>query len=147
MRRTSQISGPKARAGGRRRSSGFSMVEMLVAIGVVLVTTLAGFVTQVQSFDLIDSSRDSTVAVTDLEVCVEEIISFSADAIPGEFQTGVPIAAYTGLHLPNQQIVPTYPNYAGVGQVPDTLEITLTMTWDDRRGRPQRLTVTTAKSR
>ena len=147
MRRRIQFRVPEARGSARRASPGFSMVEMLVAIGVVMVTTLAGFVTQVQSFDLIDSSRDSVVAVTDLEVCVEEVLATSADGIPDAFPAGAPIAAYSGLHLPNQIIVPTYPNYAGIGDVPDTLEIVLTMTWDDRRGRPQILTVTTAKTR
>ncbi|MEL6429346.1 MAG: prepilin-type N-terminal cleavage/methylation domain-containing protein [Planctomycetota bacterium] len=135
------------RTGRGRARSGFSMVELLVAIGVLMVATLAAFSTQLKSFQLIDSSRDSTVAMTDLEVCMEEVLTRTVDAIPGEFPEGAPIDGFTGLHLPQQRIVPAYPNYAGFGPSPDVLEVVLTSSWVDGRGRPQAMTLSTAKAR
>lgn len=123
------------------------MLELVVAIGVLMVATLAAFGTQIRSFQLIDSSRDSTIAMTDLEVCMEELLTRTADAIPVAFPEAVAIAAFTDVHLREQRIVPAYPNYAGVGPVPETLEIVLTSTWNDGRDRPQTMTLATMKAR
>lgn len=123
------------------------MLELVVAIAVLVVGTMAAFGTQIRSYQVIDASRGSNVIVTDLEMAMEEVVTRTADAIPGTFPEGVPMAAYSDLHLDGQRIVPAYPNYAGVGPVPDPLDIVLTATWTDGRGRPQRMTLATIKTR
>jgi hypothetical protein len=52
------------------------------------------------------------------------------------FQAGQPVVAYEGLHLRDQRLVATYPNFAG-GLVPNSLQVCLTMTWLDANGNPR----------
>lgn len=147
--RGSWAAGPRAgtRAPVARGRAGFTMLELMVAIGILLVATLAAFGSQVRSFDLLGASQDAAVAMTDLEVCMEEVLTRTADAIPTAYPPAEPIAVFDDLHLPQQRIVPTYPGLVAGGAVPDPLEIILTATWNDRRGRPQTLRLTTIKTR
>ena len=134
----------------RRRRAGFTMLELLISISVLLVATVAAFGSQIASFGVIDSSRDSSVAMTDLEVCMERMLALSADEIVAsgsDYQPGQPIAEFTELHLAGRQIVPSYPNYPGAGTPPDPLDVVLTATWLDSRGRQQRLTLSTQITR
>ncbi len=123
------------------------MLELVVAIAILLVATLAAFGSQVKSFELMDSSRDAASAMTDLEVCMEEILTRTADEMPVAFPPGTSIPGYDGLHLASERIVPQYPGYVAGGAVPDPLEIVLTATWNDGRSRPQRATLSTIKTR
>lgn len=136
-----------ARPRGPRARGGFTMLELMVAIGILLVATLAAFGSQVRSFELLGASQDAAVAMTDLEVCMEEVLTRTADAIPDAFPPMESIPAFDDLHLPQQRIVPTYAGLVAGGAVPDPLEIVLTATWNDRRGRPQSLRLTTIKTR
>lgn len=131
----------------RGRQSGFSMLELVVAIAILLVSTLAAFASQVKSHELMDSSRDSASAMTDLEVCIEELLTRTADEMPVAFPPGDSVPGYDDLHLPAESIVPQYPGFVAGGAVPDPLEIVLTATWNDGRGRPQRATLATIKTR
>lgn len=133
--------------GGRARRSGFTMLELMIAIVVLLVGTLAAFATQVQSFKLIDASRDAAVAMTDLEVCLEELLALPADDIPVAFPPDTSIPAFEGLHLEDQRIVPTYPGYTAGNPIPAPLEIVLMSSWTDRGGHPRTADLVTVKSR
>ena len=123
------------------------MLELTVAIGVLLVATLAAFGAQVTSSQLIDSSRDSAVIVNDLELAMEQLLLESIDDMPNEYPAGQSLANFDGLHLAGEQIVPTFPGYSGSGPIPDPLDIVLTAQWLDPRGRAQSLTLTTMKTR
>ena len=136
--------------GARPRSSaagGFSLLELTVAIGVLLVATLAAFSSQVQSFVLIESSRDAAVAMTDLEVCMEDVLARTADEIPAVFPAGEPIPGFEGLHLNAERIVPAYPGLEEGGAAPDPLQIDLVATWNDRRKRAKTMRLTTIRIR
>ena len=151
MGRKSRVAGRGGRnhtrgALGRRRS-GFTMVELIVATSILLLATAAAFGSQLASFGMIDSSRDASVAMNDLEACMEQVLTQSADNIPLRFPAGERIAGFNELHLRGQVVVPSYPNYAGAGDVPDPLDIVLTSTWLDGRGRPQLLTLSTQVTR
>ena len=132
---------------GRRSRAGFTMIELLVAITVLLVSLAAAFGSQVASFGLIDSSRDSTLAMAELERCMEEVLTKSSDNIPVDYPAGESIAGYENVRLRQQSIVTRFPGYSGSGAIPDPLEVVLQATWLDSRGRPQRLTLTTQVSR
>ena len=131
----------------RSAAAGFSLLELTVAIGVLLVATLAAFSSQVQSFALIESSRDAAVAMTDLEVCMEKVLTRTADEIPAAFPEGEPIADFDGLHLDAESIVPTYPGLEEGGPAPDPLQIDLVATWNDRRRRAKSMRLTTIRTR
>lgn len=146
-----QVESPGAgcRVGTRRPGArdGFTLIELMVAIAVLLVGALAAFGTQVTSSQMIDFSRDVTVAVNDLEMCMEEMLLQSADDMPIVYPQGAPVAGYTSLHLRNEDIVPMYINWNPGDPIPDPLEIRLTASWLDGAGRIQRQTLITAKSR
>ncbi|MDB4538663.1 type II secretion system GspH family protein [bacterium] len=130
-----------------RARSGFTMIELLVAITVLLISLAAAFGSQVVSFGLIDSSRDSTLAMTELERCMEEVLTKSSDNIPVDYPAGEPIPGYDDVRLRQQSIVPSFSGYSGSGAIPDPLEVALEATWLDSRGRLQRLNLTTQVAR
>ena len=123
------------------------MVELAVAVGILMIVNVGAFGTLLQSFDLIKSSRGSNVAMTDLEVCMEQVLAETVDAIPVEFPEGAEIPGFTELHLSGQRITPSYPNLTGSSSTQPVLDIVLTSTWLDDRGRPRSLTLSTAQSR
>jgi prepilin-type N-terminal cleavage/methylation domain-containing protein len=127
--------------------AGFTMIELLVAITVLLISLAAAFGSQVASFGVIDSSRDSTLAMTELERCMEEVLTKSSDNIPVDYPEGQPIPGYEGVRLREQSISTRFPGYSGGAAIPDPLEVVLEATWLDSRSRPQRLTLTTQVAR
>ena len=138
---------PRGGARLQRRCSGFTMIELLVAITVLLVSLAAAFGSQVASFGVIGSSRDSTLAMAELERCMEEVLTKSSDNIPVDYPEGDPIPGYGDVRLKQQAIAPRYPDYSGSGAIPDPLDVVLEATWLDDRGRLQRLTLTTTVAR
>ena len=135
--------------GCRGPRAGFTLLEILIAVAVLIVAVTAAFATQLSSLNLLHTARETNTAMADLENAMERALALATDQIPvpgSAFQAGQPIAAFAGLHLDNQSIVATYPGYAG-GAVPDPLEIVLTMTWDDWVGRPRTMRLSTMKVR
>lgn len=130
--------------------AGFTMVEVMVSVGVLLVSVMAAFGSQLTSFRLMTASRESDVAIGDLAACMEELLLLPVDAIPiatSEYAADQPIARYEGLHLRDQRIVASYPDYVAGGAVPDPLQIRLTGTWTDPRGGARRLEMRSLKVR
>ncbi|MGK0219247.1 MAG: prepilin-type N-terminal cleavage/methylation domain-containing protein [Planctomycetota bacterium] len=122
---------------GQRRA-GVSMIEMLIAIGVLLVAVGGSYVSQLTSMGVIEQSRDRAQALMDLEACMEQVVLLPSASLPvagSSFEHGVPVAMYEGLHLSEQRIVVTYPEFDPALEVPDPLQVVLTATWEDRLGR------------
>jgi prepilin-type N-terminal cleavage/methylation domain-containing protein len=134
-------------SGPRREKAGFTLIELTVAIAILLVGALAAFATQVMSGQIIDSSEDVTVVISDLEACMEEMLLQPAGDMPGLYPEGVEVPGYDGLHVRNEGIIPNYLNWADGDPLPDILEIELAATWLDSRGRIQRQSLVTAKAR
>ena len=137
------------RPGGRRASGGFTLVELMIAITVMMVAVLATFVTQLSSHNLMRTARDTNVAMGDLQAAIEQVLVFPCNQLPqptGRFPNGQAIAAFDGLHLANERIVVTYPGYAG-GAIPDPLQIVLTLTFNDHAGRQRVLRLASMKTR
>lgn len=129
---------------------GFSLYELTIAIGVLLVGILVALQSQVGSTHLVQTTRETDIASSDLQSAMERILLLSPDHIPvagSVFQAGVPIAAFTDLHLNEERIVPSYPGYAGGATVPDPLQIELTLSWQDFQGRSRMMHLACTKTR
>lgn len=133
----------KRRAGNQ---AGFSLLELMIAVVLLAIGVLSAFYGQVSSLNLLRAARERNTIMSDLEACMETILSEPLTDIPGEFPPGVSVPAFDGLNLDSQQLVPTYPGFAG-GPVPEPLEILLTATWDDWRGRPQAIRLASVRTR
>ena len=134
----------------RNRASGFSLYELLIAVGVLLVGVLVTLQTQATSLDLVRTTRETDTATSDLQAAMEQILLRPLDQIPvagSAYAAGQPITAFNDLHLRNERLVPTYPNYAGGTSVPDPLQIELTLTWNDFKGRARTMRIASTRTR
>lgn len=132
------------------RAAGLTLYELMIAVTILLVAILTTLRSQAISLDLVQTTAETDEATSDLQACMEQILLRSPDQIPiagSQYAAGQPIAAYSDLHLSNERIVPTYPNYAGGAIVPDPLQIRLTLTWTDFKGRNRTLRMSTTRTR
>ena len=134
----------------KRHQAGFRMVEVMLALSVLLVAVLGAFSSQAASSNLIRISRETDLALADLQACMEQALTLTTDDLPivgSLFEDGQPVALYEDLNLEGESIVTTYPDYV-VGQtIPDPLEIVLTLTWNDYGTRPRTVTLRSVKVR
>lgn len=140
--------GSRIRQGSR--SAGFTVIELMLGIGVLLVAVLGALGSQLVSHDLVQVTRETDAATTDLQAAMEQLLLDTSDEIPvagSPFQSGQPIAAFENLHLKDERIVATYPGYTPGLAVPDPLQIVLTATWTDFRGRPRNMRIACLKTR
>jgi hypothetical protein len=116
----------------------------------VLMIAVAGTTAVQVSFNrLAATSAETSAGMADLQACMERMLLEAPADLPiagSDYEDGVPIAAYTDLHLDGETITPTYPDYAG-GVVPDPLEIVLTLTFLDHQGRRRTLRLASMKTR
>ncbi|MDF1839542.1 MAG: hypothetical protein P1V35_16860, partial [Planctomycetota bacterium] len=82
-------------------------------------------------------SRDISVAMADLEACMDQIRLTPVDALAvagSVYEHGVSVAQFEDLHLRDQRIVVTYPGYVVGGALPDPLEVFVQASWTPSRG-------------
>ena len=142
------VSAPVSHIAGR--NAGIAVVEVLGGLAVFAIVLLAAFQSQLSSFAVTKSSRELSTAAADLEGAMESLLVLPTDEIPvagSEFEEGQPVTRFTDLHLPNQTVVATYPDYTPGGPVPDQLVIVLTLSWTDARGRARQIQARTVKLR
>lgn len=139
-----RVQGNRPRVAGAR--AGFSLLELMIAVVLLAIGVLSAFYGQVSALNLLRGMRERNTAMSDLEACMETILAEPLLDIPGNFPGDVPVPAYNDLHLNAQQLTPSYPGFAG-GPVPEPLEILLTATWDDWRGRPQTIRLASVRTR
>lgn len=127
------------------------MMELMVAVGVLLVAVLTAFGSQLTSMNLVSTSRETDTAITELQACMESVLTVEADKIPlasSDYAAGEEIDGYDALS--NASMVANYPGFP-VGSndprdVPDPLEIVLILTWNDAKGRERSMTLTSVKT-
>jgi prepilin-type N-terminal cleavage/methylation domain-containing protein len=134
-------------AGGRGRgraasSGGFTLTELMISVAVLLVAVLGTFATQLESADLMRTSRETNAAVMDLRSAMDRILASPFDdlAVAGSaYADGAEIEDFEELNLAGETITVDYPDYVAGGPVPDPLEIVLTIAWTDFAGRDRTL--------
>lgn len=126
------------------------MVELMVAISILLFAVAGAVSSQVASQRLTDTGAETSAAMADLQACMEQVLLLPVETIPiagSEFEANQPVAAFEGLHLLEERIVPTYPDYVAGAAVPDPLEIVLTISWRDHGRRTRTLRLACMKTR
>lgn len=131
-------------------TKGMTLIEVLIAVLVFSVALGALLNSLVAIVDLVDLSKDKTVANGDLKNMLERIKATPFDSIPTRFTDGLadgPAAnLYTnivgGYTLRNEHITVTYPNPNS-----DPLEILIRLNWQDKKGRNFNTTVSTFRTR
>jgi prepilin-type N-terminal cleavage/methylation domain-containing protein len=124
----------------RRARAGFTLIELMIAIIVLLVAVMATFTSQLRARELMQTSRETNIAMSDLQSAMERLLLRPVDELPiagSLYEDDTAIAAFEGLHLPNERILVDYPGYVAGGPVPDPLPIVLRLDWTDPRGRPR----------
>ncbi|HET6202492.1 MAG TPA: hypothetical protein VFI25_06785 [Planctomycetota bacterium] len=135
---------------GRKGRGGFSFVELLFAIATLLLSLLGALLAELSAVNLVRTSRETAAASADLRAAMEQILLLppaNITAAGGPFEPGVPIAAFSGLHLRGESMVPEYPGYVPGEAVPDPLPIILRISWTDFAGRPRTTRLATMRTR
>ncbi len=127
----------------RRRQAGLTLVELMCAIMVLLITALGAFSSEITSLNLARAARETQIISADLQAAMDRILIFTVPNIPPNFPDGQNIADFDSLHFPNQAIVASYPG----GAAADPLTIRVTATWTDFAGRTRTMGLSSQRSR
>ena len=103
----------------------------MFAVAILAVVALVAFPTMLSFVALSDSARQENVATHDLMSAVEDVMSTPFSQVTTTYPQGQAIPKYQGLHLPNETILVNY-----VDPAADPLLVTLSMSYDDSKGRP-----------
>lgn len=128
-----------------RSRSGFTLVEVTIAVTVLLVAVLSTFLSQISANDLLRQARETNTATADLQAALERVLTRGAEQIPVQFPPGAELSIAPPLR--DESIVAAYPGYVVGAAVPDPLTIVLTATWTDHRGGARSLRLSTLKTR
>ena len=136
----------------RKRSAlgGFSLIELMMGVVILVVAICAAISSQVVAHNLLRTSRETDLAMSDLSGAMELAILQAPASLPiagSAFESGIPIARFANLHLRHENITATYPGYAAGGTVPDPLQIVMTIQWDDYLQRARTLSLSTLRTR
>jgi len=135
----------------QRRRTGFSFIEVMIALAVVAVTMLAFQSAWVSSLKLSRTSKQMNVANFKLQAVMEMIKGTAFDKVTTDFPDGGEIDLATVIDsnfqnnftLLDEQVVATY-----VDPNAEPLEVTVTITWASPGRRQQMsLALSTAFSR
>ena len=131
-------------------SKGMTLLEIMVA-SVIFVTAVIGVASAiVTAANLISTSRYRDIAVADLRNMMEKIGTTPFDSITTRFPDDVvdgpssnPYSALLGGYtLTNEAITVSYEDASA-----DPLEILVTVTWQDKRGRAYNASMSTFRTR
>ena len=139
-----------ASRGNRNSRSGFTLIELMIAGVIMVVAVMTTMATQVRVLDLVKTTRETNLAMADLQAAMEQLmlVQFDNVHVAGSvYADGQAVAAFNGLHLTTEAITCDYPGYVAGATVPSPLTIVLTCTWSDWRGRARTLQLSTARTR
>jgi hypothetical protein len=122
----------RRRRARRSPTRGISLIEVLLATVVLATAALVAFPTLLSFFDLSSTAREENIATHDLRSAIEDLLATPFGDVVEFFPDGGAIAKYQDLHLADEQLVVTYADVDA-----DPLEVTVTATWADHKGRPR----------
>jgi prepilin-type N-terminal cleavage/methylation domain-containing protein len=133
----------------RRSQGGFTILELMFAITVMLIGLAAAFGGQVGTRNVVRQSRETQLALTQLETVAEAIIAEVPDKLPvagSAYAHGQEVALPTEVGLRDLAVICTYPGYTAGSPVPNPLQVHIEVTWTDFQGRRRDLSLDTAVS-
>ncbi len=129
---------------------GFTLVELMISIVVIMVAVVGAAQAQFSARNLLQQSRETKSALSDVQAAMEELLILPPDEIvdaAGPFAPNQAIAAWNDRHLRNERITVDFPGFVAGGPLPDPLTIRLTITWTGQRGDARTTSITTLKTR
>ncbi len=125
----------------RRLSGGFTLIEVLMTIGIFVITTVALIELYLSVTALNESNRNMTRAMADVKAVLEGIRNTSTGGLAAVTGTNwTTWATNNGLTtLPNEAMTVAYVNPAA-----DPLDVTVTINWTER-GRARHASSTSAQ--
>lgn len=130
----------------RRPRSGMTLVELLIGVAILLVSSLSLLAAYRYALELSEVAHQSAVAVNDIKDMLERIKTTSVANLQTDFPDGVAnTAAYTtvvgGLTLSGEQITTTH----SPSPTADPRELIVQVTWTNR-GRTYQRSLSTLRS-
>ena len=122
------------------RQSGFSMVELMVALTVMMVGVTGTIITHVSASRLRNSSEETRLATAALSQAAEQARLLAPIEIFAAFPEGQPISLQD-VGIPGLQVVPSYPGFVADDGV---ITMRLVATWTMSNGGTRALELTTA---
>lgn len=123
-------------------SSGFSMLELVVAAGVLGFTLVALLAFFLNAIYLNELSRDRTTAISHAQYVTEDIRNTDFSTVPAQITAGTwnwntATVSAKGLVALKDESITT--SYSGSG----IITVTVTVSWNEAAGRAQSMTLTT----
>lgn len=121
-----------------KEEGGMTLIEVLIATGVVSVALLSLYLTMLSCMKLSEVDGEIKSALMDLETVVEDISSTPYRDLKTRFPEETPLTTYN--NLPEEELTVSY------NDIEDGLtEITITVTWKSCLGRTLSKSVVTMK--
>jgi hypothetical protein len=127
-----------------------TLIELALTLVILVIVWGGALSSQLAASNLVQTGRETAIASTDLQSCMERILLRPIEAIPiegSEYEEGEPVETFEGLHLDSERIVAEYPDYEPGDEVPDPLAIVLTITWREFTGRQRTMELRSMKTR
>ena len=130
--------------GRRRRRSGTSLIEVIIAMSVLTVALIAFLSLIFSANSLSASSREGSVAAYELQSAVEDTFAVSYDDFRTRYPDGYTFPAVTYNHLRNESLRLTRLAQDPAGS---WIEYRIEISYTSHRGRVTRDTITTRRAR
>jgi type II secretory pathway pseudopilin PulG len=117
-----------------KKDKGFSLIELVVGVFILIVIILVLWEIYSTSVNYIIMAKELRIASDDLQDVMERIQSVNFSGITTSFPDGATVGQdmVGGFDLDNESIVVRYPQGTGV----DPLQIEVEIDWTDKKGRP-----------
>ena len=155
--------------------AGLTLVELMVSITILMIAVAGSIAAQLSADRLVQTSQQTSAASADLQACMERLRLWSyadlelvlghadaadvlgddnytmvnpvstADQAVGDFVTL--LNSFDDLHLQDERVMVAFPNAVLGADLPDPIELRVTVTWQDHRGGDRQLQLSSLKTK
>ncbi len=111
--------------------AGFTILEIAISTAIIVIAVLAIIGLFLTYFVLIETSKNTTIAVSDAQAVLEAIRNtepFTAEGVVANYPQGVNLAPIFNFNKLNNEAI--FVSYGSLSA--DPLQITITINWRDR---------------